>query len=141
MEQFMDSEYEIEKRFIEILSEKENQWRFREDIKTEADLWANFRGHLNRINAALLADQALTDIEFDRVRVEFGRLTATPFLASQWLRGENGVAQILIEREEGTKLNLEAFRNKDIAGGTSAYEVVHQIVPETDRSIRLDVTV
>lgn len=140
MEQFMDSEYEIETRFIEILSEQENQWRLREDIKTEADLWANFRGHLNRINAALLADRVLTDIEFDRVRVEFGRLTATPFLACQWLRGENGVAQILIEREEGQKLNLEAFRNKDIAGGTSAYEVVHQIVPETDRSIRLDVT-
>ncbi|WP_238328713.1 restriction endonuclease subunit S [Carnobacterium divergens] len=45
-------------------------------------------------------------------------------LASQWLRGENGVAQVLLEREDGKKVTLEAFRNKDISGGTSSYEVV-----------------
>ncbi len=136
----MSSELSIENQFIHILSEKENQWRFRSDLKTEADLWSNFRNHLNRLNTAVLEGLALTDTEFERVRVEFLRLTSSPFLASQWLRGENGVAQILLEREFGEKISLEAFRNKDVAGGTSAYEVVHQIVPDTERSTRGDVT-
>lgn len=136
----MTSELSIESQFIHILSEQENQWRFRPDLKTEADLWVNFRMHLNRLNTAVLEGLMLTDLEFERVRIEFLRLTSSPFLASQWLRGENGVAQILLERESGDKISLEAFRNKDIAGGTSAYEVVHQIVPDTERSTRGDVT-
>jgi len=59
------------------------------------------------------------------------------------LRGENGIAQISIEREDNSKGNitLTLFRNKDIAGGTSSYEVVNQIVPETfGRVKRGDVT-
>ena len=57
------------------------------------------------------------------------------------MRGENGVARILcLERETGERISLEVFRNKDIAGGTSAYEVVNQIVPDTERSTRGDVT-
>ncbi len=136
----MPSESTIENQFIHILSEQENQWRYRPELKTEADLWDNFRNHLNRLNTALLEGDLLTDVEFDRVRVEFLRLTSSPFLASQWLRGENGVAQILLERETGERISLEVFRNKDIAGGTSAYEVVNQIVPDTERSTRGDVT-
>lgn len=30
--------------------EAENQWRYREDIRTESALWQNLRKHLNRIN-------------------------------------------------------------------------------------------
>ena len=118
------SEQMIENQFIQILSEKENQWTYRPDLKSEEALWQNFRGHLNRINLAVLEEQLLTDKEFKQVKVEFSRLTGTPFLASQWLRGENGVAQVLLERENGEKVTLEAFRNKDISGGTSSYEVV-----------------
>lgn len=43
----------------------------------------------------------LTDHGFPNVKVEFERLTANPFLASQWLRGENG-----------KKDKLEVFRIK-----------------------------
>lgn len=118
------SEQMIENQFIQILSEKENQWTYRPDLKSEEALWQNFRSHLNRINLAVLEEQLLTDKEFKQVKVEFSRLTGTPFLASQWLRGENGVAQVLLEREDGKKVTLEAFRNKDISGGTSSYEVV-----------------
>ena len=136
----MPSELSIENQLISILGEEENQWRYRPDIKTEDDLWVSFRNHLNRLNAAILEDQALTDDEFNRVKVELARLTSSPFLASQWLRGENGVAQILMERDLGDTISLEVLRNKDIAGGTSAYEVVNQIVPNTERSTRGDVT-
>ena len=118
------SEQMIENQFIQILSEKENQWTYRPDLKSEEALWQNFRSHLNRINLAVLEEQLLTDKEFKQVKVEFSRLTGTPFLASQWLRGENGVAQVLLEREDGKKVTLEVFRNKDISGGTSSYEVV-----------------
>lgn len=134
------SEETIENQLLSILSERENQWRYRPDITTEAELWKNFRAHLNRLNTKQLEGILLTDKEFEQVRVEFIRLTGTPFLASQWLRGENGVAQLLCERETGEKITLEAFRNKDVSGGTSSYEVVHQIVPDTNRSVRGDVT-
>lgn len=134
------SEQMIENQLIQILSEKENQWTYRPDLKSEEALWQNFRSHLNRINLAVLGEQLLTDKEFNQVKVEFSRLTGTPFLASQWLRGENGVAQILLEREDGKKVTLEAFRNKDISGGTSSYEVVNQVVPDSSRVDRGDAT-
>ena len=85
----------------------------------------------------------LTDNEFEQVKNEFRRLTQTPFLASVRLRGENGIAQIPIEREDSSKGNvtLTLFSNKDIAGGISSYEVVSQVVSASDgRQNRGDVT-
>jgi len=142
-EQPMTHEAHIENAFIGILTERENQWTYRSDIKTEAALWENLRGHINRINIAQLDGVVLTDNEFAQVKNELRRLTQTPFLASQWLRGENGIAQIGIEREDNSKGNvtLTLFNNRDIAGGISSYEVVNQIVPETfGRIKRGDVT-
>lgn len=136
----MTKELTIEKQFIQILSEHENQWRYRSDIKSEDDLWDNFRAHLNRLNITILKEQPITDSEFKNIKANFGRLTSSPFLASQWLRGENGVAQISLERDNGKKITLEVFRNKDIAGGSSSYEVVNQLVPDTERKTRGDVT-
>ena len=109
------SEQMIENQFIQILSEKENQWTYRPDLKSEEALWQNFRGHLNRINLAVLEEQLLTDKEFKQVKVEFSRLTGTPFLASQWLRGENGVAQVLLEREDG-KTGINSKMSKNMIG-------------------------
>ena len=36
------SEQMIENQFIQILSEKENQWTYRPDLKSEEALWQNF---------------------------------------------------------------------------------------------------
>ena len=137
----MNQEAQIEKSFIEILTQRENQWTFRDDIKTEVALWKNLRGHINRINLAKLDGISLTDKEFEQLKVEFKRLTATPFNASQWLRGENGVAAINIEREDVKlgKVSLVLFSNKDIAGGISSYEVVNQIKPDATTDMRGDV--
>ena len=71
----MPSESTIENQFIHILSEQENQWRYRPELKTEADLWDNLETVSNRLNTALLEGELLTDVEFDRVKVEFLRLT------------------------------------------------------------------
>ncbi|GLC80757.1 type I restriction endonuclease subunit R [Lacrimispora brassicae] len=139
----MTPENQIEKTFIDILTMRENQWTYRGDIKTEAALWNNLRGHINRINLAALEGMLLTDTEFEQIKNEFMRLTQTPFLAAVWLRGENGIAQIPIEREDISKgkITLTLFSNKDIAGGISSYEVVSQIVPVTEgRTTRGDVT-
>jgi len=139
----MTHEAQIERDFISILTERTNQWTYRSDIKTETALWDNLRGHINRINIAQLEGIQLTDSEFNQIKNEYRRLTQTPFLASQWLRGENGIAQISIEREDNTKGNviLTLFSGKDIAGGISSYEVVNQIAPTTDgNSKRGDVT-
>ncbi len=141
----MTHENEIEKTFIEILTMRANQWTYRSDLKSEAALWANLRGHINRINVAGLDGEPLTDVEFKQIKTEFRRLTQMPFSASQWLRGENGIAQIAIERENISKgrVTLTLFSNKDIAGGISSYEVVSQIVPNIDgipQKTRGDVT-
>ena len=135
-----DHELKIEKDFIGILAERENQWTYRNDIKTEAALWENLRGHINRINIAKLDGVPLSDAEFNRLVVEYKRLTATPFGASQWLRGENGTASIAIERDDTSRVSLVLFSNKDIAGGISSYEVVNQITPNADATMRGDVT-
>jgi len=139
----MTYEAQIENAFIDILTKRENQWAYRSDIKSESALWENLRGHINRINIAPLDGIPLTSSEFSQIKNVFRRLTQTPFSASQWLRGENGIAQISIEREDSTKGNvtLTLFSNRDIAGGISSYEVVNQIVPETfGRAKRGDVT-
>lgn len=39
----------IEKKLIEQLIYGESQWTYREDLKTEDDLWKNFKYILNRI--------------------------------------------------------------------------------------------
>ena len=141
----MVSESQIESSFIDILTLRENQWTYRGDLKTEDALWDNVRGHVNRINLSQLEGTPLTNSEFTQVKNEFRRLTATPFLASQWLRGENGMAKISIEREDVAKGNvtLTLFSNKDIAGGISRYEVVNQVMPASKTSsgnLRGDVT-
>ena len=138
----MSQEAQMEKSFIDILAQRENQWTYRDDIKTETALWDNLRKHINRINIARLNGVLLTDKEFEQLKVEFKRLTATSFGASQWLRGENGVAAVSIEREdinEG-RVSLVLFSNKEIAGGISSYEVVNQIKPDAGANMRGDVT-
>ena len=42
-DQMSHSEQMIENQFIQILSEKENQWTYRPDSKSEEALWQNFR--------------------------------------------------------------------------------------------------
>jgi len=141
----MNHENEIEKTLIDILTTRENQWIYRRDIKTEIALWDNLRRHINRINVAQLDGEPLSDNEFRQLMNEFRRLTQTPFSASQWLRGENGITQIVIERDDISKgkPTLILFSNKDIAGGISSYEVVNQIAPCADsiaKNTRGDVT-
>mgnify|MGYP003438502255 CR=1 FL=1 len=83
----------------------------------------------------------MTDKEFDLLKTELLSRTQTPFGAAKWLKGENRIARITIPRED---VSLVLYSNRDIGGGISSYEVVHQIAKQRSsadgRDRRFDVT-
>ncbi|MCH3949669.1 MAG: type I restriction endonuclease subunit R [Acidaminococcus sp.] len=122
-----ESELSIGKHLIEQLTEKESQWTFRDDIHTVQDLWDNFRHILVRNNKEKFDEHPLTDKEFLQVQ---NQLRFTTFYdAAKWLMGENGIARVRIQREDASLGTIRpiVFKRVDIAGGSSVYEVVHQI--------------
>lgn len=58
----------IEKKLIEQLIYGDSQWTYREDLKTEEDLWANFRYILEQNNKDRLDGEGLSDSEFEQVK-------------------------------------------------------------------------
>ena len=58
----------IERKLIEQLVYGESQWTYREDLKTEADLWANFKYILEQNNKDRLNGELLSDSEFEQVK-------------------------------------------------------------------------
>src|SRR5690625_3612902 len=141
-----NNEAEVERRLIEVLGEGHNQWNYRPDLKSETDLWDNLRKKITQNNLSEIGDHPLTDKEFETIKTELLLKTKTPFDAARWLKGENGIARISIEREntELGRISLVLYSNHDIGGGISTYEVVHQIAKQKstidDRDRRFDVT-
>lgn len=138
------NELEVEDRLISVLGEGHNQWTYRPDLKSEQDLWDNLRQKISQNNVAELQDVPLTDGEFDRLKLELLNKTRTPFDAAKWLKGENGIARINIDRDNDLgNVSLILF-TKDYTGGLSSYEVVHQIATQPSevggRNRRFDVT-
>ena len=136
----------VEARLIEVLGEGYNQWTYREDLKSEDDLWKNLRQKITQNNLSEIGEQPLTDKEFDILKTELLARTKTPFDAAKWLKGENGIARITLEREDDSlgSVSLILYSSQDIGGGISTYEVVNQIAKKnTDidgRDRRFDVT-
>lgn len=58
----------IEKRLIDQLCCDESQWTYRPDIKTEQQLWNNFKYILEQNNKAKLNDIPLSDSEFAKIK-------------------------------------------------------------------------
>lgn len=139
-----ESEAEMEDKLIDQLINGESQWDYRPDLRNEEDLWDNFRKILTRNNKDKLNDVPLTDTEFDQVKTQlnFGSF----YRAAEWLKGENGIAQVLVQREDSKlgKVSLTVFKSQDISGGISVYEVINQYASskrdEQDRNRRFDVT-
>ncbi|MBO0477127.1 type I restriction endonuclease subunit R [Vagococcus sp. DIV0080] len=134
-------ELEVEKRLIHVLGEGHNQWSFRPDLKSEEDLWKNLRQKISQNNVAELNDVPLTDFEFEKIKVALLSRTRTPFSAAKWLKGENGIARVTIDRDNDLgQISLEMF-TRDYTGGFSSYEVVHQIATtQSGIKSRFDVT-
>ncbi|NTU27292.1 type I restriction endonuclease subunit R [Bacillus tequilensis] len=139
-------EAEVERRLIEVLGEGYNQWNYRPDLKSEDDLWENLRQKITQNNLSEIGEYPMTDKEFDSIKTELLSKTQTPFDAAKWLKGENGIARITIEREDVSlgSMSLVLYSNQDIGGGISTYEVVHQIAKQKTnvdgRDRRFDVT-
>ena len=140
----MTSEQFMEDTLIQKLISGESQWTYREDLKTEADLWRNFRQKLENNNKDILKEVPLTEQEFRQIQNQLN--FANFYQAAQWLTGENGVAKVEVQREDaklGT-IRLRVVNRQDVAGGTSSYEVINQFQTEKrsldDRNRRFDVT-
>ena len=135
----------IEQKLIDQLVYGDSQWTYRQDLKTEADLWNNFRYILEQNNKDRLNGESLTDAEFDQVK---NQLQFSSFYkAGEWLVGENGKVMVHVQRDT-EKLHLVVMNHEHIAGGSSVYEVINQYqaldtdgnntMPARDR--RFDVT-
>lgn len=141
-----NDEAEVERRLIEVLGEGHNQWNYRPNLKSEEDLWNNLRKIITQNNLSEIGENPISDKEFDTIKTELLSKTKTPFDAARWLKGENGISRITIEREEVSlgSLSLVLYSNQDIGGGISTYEIVHQIAKKKanvdDRDRRFDVT-
>ena len=131
----------LEKRLIDQLCQGDSQWTYRPDIRTEEDLWDNFRYILEQNNKAKLDDGHLTDSEFAKIKNDLSH--ASFYDAGKWLVGENGQVYVHVQRGNET-LHLLVLNNEHIAGGTSVYEVINQYQAfgeEADaRDRRFDVT-
>ena len=131
----------IEQKLIEQLVYGDSQWTYRPDLKTEEDLWANFRYILEQNNKERLDGEPLTDTEFEQVK---NQLQFSSFYkAGEWLVGENGKVQVHVQRET-KRLHLVVMNHEHIAGGSSVYEVINQYsalkTEEDGRNRRFDVT-
>ncbi|MGE1031920.1 type I restriction endonuclease subunit R [Bacillus sp. GKis3/1] len=141
-----NDEAEVERRLIEVLGEGHNQWNYRPDLKSEEDLWKNLRQKITQNNLSEIGEHPISDKEFDSIKTELLSKTQTPFDAARWLKGENGISRITIEREDISlgSMSLVVYSNQDIGGGISTYEVVHQIAKQKakvdGRDRRFDVT-
>lgn len=138
------SEEIMENNLIEQLITGESQWTYREDLRTEDDLWANFKQKLEANNKQVLNDVMLTNQEFQQIK---NQLTFANFYrAAEWLSGENGIAKVEVQREDASlgTIRLTVMKNRDIAAGISSYEVINQYRSSKDstqdRNRRFDVT-
>ena len=132
----------IEKRLIEQLCTGESQWTYRPDIRTEAQLWDNFKYILEQNNKAKLNDEPLSDSEFAKIKNDLSH--ASFYDAAKWLVGENGKVYVHVQRGNDV-LHLLVMNNEHVAGGTSVYEVINQYQAfgaddEETRDRRFDVT-
>lgn len=133
----------IEKRLIDQLCSEDSQWTYRPDIRTEEQLWDNFKYILEQNNKAKLNDVPLSDSEFAKIKNDLSH--ASFYDAGKWLVGENGKVYVHVQRGNET-LHLVVMNNEQVAGGTSVYEVINQYQAfkteeqENSRDRRFDVT-
>lgn len=133
----------IEKRLINQLCCEESQWTYRPDIRTEEQLWKNFKFILEQNNKAKLNDIPLSESEFAKVKNDLSH--ASFYDAGKWLVGENGKVYVHVQRGNEV-LHLVVMNNEHVAGGTSVYEVINQYQAfkseddEKGRDRRFDVT-
>lgn len=138
------SEAILENDLIKQLINGESQWTYRDDLRSEADLWNNFREKLENNNKDVLNEVPLTEQEFKQIQNQLNFVNF--YEAAIWLSGENGIAKVEVQREDASlsTIRLRVINRADIAGGMSSYEVINQFESSKKTSIeqnrRFDVT-
>ena len=123
----------IEQKLIEQLIYGDSQWIYRNDLKTEEDLWNNFKYILEQNNKERLNGEHLSDSEFEQVK---NQLQFSSFYkAGEWLVGENGKVMVHVQRDT-ERLHLVVMNHEHIAGGSSFYEVINQYRALADEDSR-----
>lgn len=122
-----EKEEVIEQNLIRQLTEDESQWTLAENIHSVDDLWQNFRSILVNNNKELFDEHPLTDTEFQQVQNHLR--FPSYYDAAKWLQGENGIARVQIVRDEAALGTVRpiVFNRDHKTGGTTVYQVVHQI--------------
>lgn len=139
-------ESEMEELLIKQLTCDVSQWTYRPDLTTEDALWNNLREKLNRNNIDKLQGVPLTDGEMNQVKQFLLDQAATTYKAARWLSGEHQIAQIPLLREDASlgEVSLIAVNSREVAGGSSSYEVINQFQAVkgdgSERNRRFDVT-
>jgi type I restriction enzyme R subunit len=137
-------EADMENNLIQQLIHGESQWTYRGDLRTEMDLWNNFREKLENNNKDVLGDHPLTEQEFHQIKNQLNFVNF--YESAKWLAGENGIAKVQVQREDAAlgMIRLRVLNRADIAGGMSSYEVINQFQSKKrtaeDRERRFDVT-
>lgn len=123
----------IEQKLIEQLIYGDSQWIYRNDLKTEEDLWNNFKYILEQNNKERLNGEHLSDSEFEQVenQLQFSSF----YKAGEWLVGENGKVMVHVQRDI-ERLHLVVMNHEHIAGGSSVYEVINQYRALADEDSR-----
>ena len=92
------AEETMERSLIDELTKNVSQWTYRDDLRTEDDLWENLRHKLNMNNKAVLDDVPLSDKEFEQVKNELS--FPNFYRAAEFLAGENGIANVRVVRDD-----------------------------------------
>ena len=133
----------IEKKLIDQLCCDDLQWTYRPDIRTEDQLWNNFKYILEQNNKAVLNGTPLSESEFSKIKNDVSHVSF--YDAGKWLIGESGKVYVHIQRGNEA-LHLVVLNNEHVVGGTSVYEVINQYRAfksqdmEGSRNRRFDVT-
>ena len=92
----------IEKRLIDQLCCDESQWTYRPDIRTEQQLWDNFKYILEQNNKAKLDDVPLSDSEFAKIKND---LFHASFYDAGWRKREGVCPCSAWERNAASRSN------------------------------------
>ena len=131
-------EAEMEKNLIDHLTKDANQWHLREDLKNFSQLWANFFQILEDNNRDQLHDVPLTENEKKTISTQITKPNF--YQAAKFLAGANRQVRHHLKRDDSSlpDADLLILDNTNIAGGTSVYEVVHQVEVNKPKSKPLD---
>ena len=86
----------IEKKLIDQLCCDDSKWTYRPDIRTEDQLWNNFKYILEQNNKAVLNGSPLSESEFSKIKNDVSH--ASFYDAGKWLIGESGKVYVHIQR-------------------------------------------